>query len=60
VAAYLRLVDLNISTGEEVDRRLLIARYYASTGRLSEASEQARRILAIDPSNADAQSLLFR
>jgi tetratricopeptide (TPR) repeat protein len=60
VAAYLRLVDLNIPTDEEVDRRLLIGQYYASTGRLAEASEQARRILAIDPSNADAKALIFR
>jgi hypothetical protein len=60
VNAYLRLVDLNISQDEEVQWRLLIARYYASTARLPQASEQARRILAIDPSNTDAQSLLFR
>jgi hypothetical protein len=60
VNAYSRLVDLNISRDEEVQWRLLIARYYASTSRLPQASEQARRILAIDPSNADAQALLFR
>jgi tetratricopeptide (TPR) repeat protein len=60
VNAYLRLADLNISQDEEVEWRLLAARYYASTSRLQQASEQARKILAIDPSNADAQSLLFR
>lgn len=60
VNAYLRLVELNISQDEEVEWRLLIARYYAATSRLPQASEQARKILAIDPSNTDAQALLFR
>lgn len=60
VAAYLRLVDLNIPAKEEVERRVLIARYFASTGHLSQAQEQAHKILAIDPSNAEAQKLLLR
>jgi hypothetical protein len=60
VAAYLRLVELNISDSEEVERRLLIAHYFASTGHQPQAQEQAHRILAIDPSNAEAQKLLFK
>lgn len=60
VNAYSRLVELNISPDEQVQWRLLMGRYYAATGRLPQAAEQARRILAIDPSNADAQTLLFR
>ena len=39
-------------------RRLLVARYFASTGRTSEASEQARRVLALDPQNTEAARLL--
>lgn len=60
VAAYLRLVDLNISSKEEVERRLLIARYFKSTGHIPQAQEQAHAILAIDPANAEAQRLLLR
>ena len=60
VAAYLKLVELNISDKEEVERRLLIGRYFASTGHVPQAQEQAHKILAIDPSNAEAQKLLLR
>jgi len=58
IAAYLKLFELGISRSEEVMRRLLVARYFASTGRTSEASEQARRVLALDPQNTEAARLL--
>ena len=58
VAAYLRLFELGISKAEEVERRLLVARYFASRGRAQDAREQAQKILAIDPGNADATALL--
>lgn len=58
VAAYLKLVDLGIAPGEEVERRLLLARYFAANGRRTDAQEQARRILAIDPANVEATNLL--
>ena len=60
VAAYLRLVDLNISEKEEIERRMLIARYFASAGHIPQAQEQAHKILAIDPSNAEAQRILLQ
>jgi len=60
VAAYLRLVDLNISEKEEVERRLLIARFFAAGGHMPQAQEQARRILQIDSSNSEARNLLLR
>jgi hypothetical protein len=60
VAAYLRLVELNIPEKEEVERRLLIARYFAGAGRAPQAQEQARRVLEIDPSNAEAQRILLQ
>jgi hypothetical protein len=60
VAAYLRLVDLNIPEKEEIERRLLIARYFAGSGHIPQAQEQARRILEIDSSNADAQRILLQ
>lgn len=58
VHAYLVLLDLGIPRDDEVDVRLLLARHFAGTGRRSEAEEQARRILAIDPDNGEAQSLV--
>ena len=58
IAAYLKLFELGISRSEEVMRRLLVARYFASTGRTSEAREQARRVLALDPQNTEAARLL--
>ncbi len=58
VTAYLKLVDLGIPAGEEIDDRLLLARYFAKTGRVDLAREQARRILAIDPAQSEARTLL--
>jgi hypothetical protein len=58
VTTYQKLLELGISRAEEVERRLLLARYFASTGRRAEAQEQARLILAIDPDNAEARKLL--
>jgi tetratricopeptide (TPR) repeat protein len=58
VQAYLTLANLNISEDEEVERRLLVARYYAASGRTTETIEQVNRILEIDPENAAARALL--
>ena len=58
IAAYLKLFELGIPPKEEVDRRLLVARYFASRGRVTEAREQIEKILAIDPGNADARQVL--
>ncbi len=60
VAAYLKLLELGVAVDEEVDVRLLLARHFASTGRLVQAQEQARRILELNPENAEAQQLLRR
>jgi len=60
VAAYLKLLELGVAVDEEVDVRLLLARHFASTGRLAQAQEQARRILELNPGNAEAQQLLRR
>jgi hypothetical protein len=53
-ARYLKLLELGIPAGDAIDRRLPIARYFASTGRQG----QVRRILALDPGNAQARQLL--
>jgi len=58
VATYLKLLDLGVRTSEEVDVRLLLARYFAKTNRLAQAQEQARRILVIAPDNVEARTLL--
>ena len=58
VTAYLKLFELGVSPSEELERRLLVARYFASHGRPEQAREQARRMLAIDPENAEARKLL--
>jgi hypothetical protein len=60
VAAYRRLVELNISSAEEVEHRVLLARYFAGSDRTSEALEQVARILEIDPSNAEARAMIGR
>jgi hypothetical protein len=57
IKAYQRLLELGISSKEEVER-LLLARYFAGKGRRSEAEEQVRLILAIDPGNAEARGVL--
>jgi hypothetical protein len=58
VAAYLKLVELGIPSSEEIEDRLLLARYFAKTGRIDRAREQALRILAIDPGQAEARRLV--
>jgi hypothetical protein len=58
VSAYLKLLELGIPTAEELDVRLRLARRFASTSRLDQAREQARRILVIDRGNLEAQRLL--
>ena len=57
IAAYRTLIELGLRPAEEIERRLLLARYFASHGRPVEAQEQARSILAIDPHHAEALSL---
>jgi tetratricopeptide (TPR) repeat protein len=56
--AYLKLLELGVTAGEEIETRLLLARRFAATGRIEQARDQARRILTIDPSNQEAQGLL--
>jgi hypothetical protein len=58
VTVYLKLLELGIAADEEVDVRLLLARHFASTGQRALAQEQARRILAINPENAEARRWL--
>jgi tetratricopeptide (TPR) repeat protein len=58
VTAYLKLLELGVAAEDEVEVRLRLARYFTSTGRTAQAQEQARRILAIDPDNAEARRLL--
>jgi hypothetical protein len=59
VDAYSTLLTLHLATDEEVDVRLLLARRFAATGRAELAREQARAILAIAPTNSEAQRLLL-
>lgn len=58
VEAYTKLLELGVPTEEEIETRLLLARRFSGTGRIELAREQARRILAIAPSNLEAQRLL--
>jgi hypothetical protein len=58
VDVYNRLLALHIRADEEVDVRLLLARRFSATGHEEMAREQAKRILAISPSNLEAQRLL--
>jgi hypothetical protein len=55
---YSNLLQLHVATDEEIDVRLLLARRFAATGRSELAREQAKSILAIAPSNLEAQRLL--
>lgn len=58
ISAYLKLVELGIPPAEEIDRRLMLAGYFAGRNRTIEAQEQARKILVIDPENAEALRFL--
>jgi hypothetical protein len=58
VDAYTKLLALHIPADDEIDVRLLLARRFSTTGRGELAREQARRILAIAPTNLEAQRLL--
>jgi hypothetical protein len=55
---YTKLLELGIPSTDELEVRLILARRFAATGRLDEAKAQSRRILAIDPGNAEARKLL--
>ena len=57
VMVYTKLLELGISAQDEIDVRLLLLRPFVATGRLEQAREQSRRILAIDPHNAEARTL---
>jgi hypothetical protein len=54
IDAYLRLLELGLPQAQEIDTRLLLARFFAGRGRQADAQEQARRILALDPDNMEA------
>jgi hypothetical protein len=56
--AYQFLLTLGIRSDDEVDVRLILARRFAGTGRMEQARDQARRVLAIAPANVEAQNLL--
>ena len=58
VDAYRKVLELNLPAADEIDVRLILARRFAGTGRLDEAREQARRVLALAPGNLEAQQLL--
>ena len=58
VEAYTKLLELGIPARDELDVRLLLARRFASTGRIEQAREQSRRILEIDPGNAEVLKLV--
>jgi hypothetical protein len=58
IKAYLKLVELGIPAAEEIERRLMLARYFAGRSRTTEAQEQARRILVVDPQNSEALRLV--
>ncbi len=55
---FSRLLELGLSTGEEIDVRLRLARHFLGTGRGDRGREELRRILAIDPGNREAGELL--
>jgi len=55
---WAKLLELGVPTNEEIDIRLRLARYFSGTGRIERAREEARRILAIAPSNHEAKKLL--
>lgn len=56
--AYEILLTLGIPHADEIDVRLILARRFAGTGRMEQARDQARRVLAIAPTNLEAQNLL--
>lgn len=58
VAAYQKYLELGVPTRDEIEVRLLLARFFTNRGRLPEAREQLSRILAADPSNPDAIALM--
>ncbi len=55
---YAKLFELGIPADEEIDLRFRIAKHFSETGRIERARQELRRILEIDPGNAEAQNLL--
>ena len=58
VAAYMKFLELGAPAADEIDVRLLLARFFTSRGRQQEARDQAYRILAIDAHHAQALALV--
>jgi hypothetical protein len=58
IKAYTKLLELGIPAAEEIERRLMLGRYFKSRGQLAQAHEQARAILAIEPAHVEARQLL--
>jgi hypothetical protein len=58
VGIYEKLLALGVMADEEIDIRLRLAKRFAVTGRTERAHEEARRVLALAPSNLEAQKLL--
>jgi len=58
VEIYGKLLELGVAPEEEIDIRLRLARRFAETGRVERAREEARRVLALAPSNLEARKLL--
>lgn len=54
IEAYERLLALGLPRAQEIDTRLLLARFFVTRGRQDDAREQARRILSLDPGNVEA------
>jgi hypothetical protein len=57
VEAYTKLLELGVPRDVEIETRLILARRFSGTGRLEQARDQARHVLALDPRNQDAQAL---
>jgi hypothetical protein len=55
---YSRLFELGIPEPEEIEIRLLMAKYFSESGRADRAKKELERILTIDPGNRDAQERL--
>jgi hypothetical protein len=56
--AYERLVALGVPKAEEIEVRLLLAKHDAGAGRRDKAGVELRRVLDLDPYNAEAQQRL--
>ncbi|MBZ5639891.1 MAG: hypothetical protein LAO51_14185 [Acidobacteriia bacterium] len=55
---YSRLFELGIPEPEEIETRLLMAKYFSESGRADRAKKELERILTMDPGNREAQERL--